>query len=281
MITFDAKPHFSWFPIGNLLTFLHYPCAPSTPMVHVRSSSCAHACARRVFRNSNESAAAKITSRVLLGLFLLCATVRASTIELNLGPSNNRIYDQLIVPFSQGIATLNGQTLSIDFTFVGDSFVHLYGSTSSTFSVQPMLELHGTGTIMDVVGSAYTFDSLHQQNSPLWSFGGGSVTADNETFNFGLGYVFPLLNPDGTPRDGVGAFDFYGAHFDFVLPDAPDFDVLGAQFGLFANGTKRHDYFAVWPHVPDSGSTLALLALVLAGLWISHKRKEQRSIVES
>lgn len=218
----------------------------------------------------------KIISRMLIGLMLLCGTARATTIQLNLGGSNDRVHDQLITPFGSGITTLAGQTVSIDFTFSGDSFIHLYGNTSPLFSVQPMLQLSGTGTILDVVGQAYTFDSLHQQNSPLWNFGGGSVTGDG-TFNFGLGYIFPLLNEDGTRRSQGGPLDFYGAHFEFVLPDAPGFEILGAQFDLFANGTD----FAVGPHVPDSGSTFALLALGLSGLWVAYRWKETRPIVES
>jgi VPDSG-CTERM motif len=237
------------------------------------------ACTPRVFR-SPKSTAGEIMSRTLIGVMLLCGTVRASTIELNLGPSNDRVHDQLITPFGSGITSLAGQTVSIDFTFSGDSFVHLYQSTSSTFSIQPMLQLNGTGTILDVVGQAYTFDSLHQQNSPLWSFGGGSVTADG-TFNFGLGYIFPLLNENGgSPSDGT-PLDFYGAHFEFVLPDAPGFEILGAQFDLFSNGTRGHDYFAIGPHVPDSGSTFALFALVLTGLWIARRGKEKRPIAGS
>ena len=121
-----------------------------------------------------------------------------------------------------------------------------------------MLQLNGTGTILDVVGQAYTFNSLHQQNSPLWTFGGGSVTADG-TFNFGLGYIFPLLNEKGLPRADRSALDFYGAHFEFVLPNAPGFDILGAQFDLFVDGTDGHDYFAIGPHVPDGGIKLTLL----------------------
>ncbi len=281
MIIFDPSLHLPRSRFENLLLFFLNHATFDTPMIQVRSSSCLAACAPQISRNSREFALAKIISRMLLGLLLLCGSARASTIDVNLGPPNDRVYDQLIVPFSSGIATLSGQTLSIDFTFANDSFVHLYGSTSSTFSLQPMLTLHGTGTIMDVVGQAYTFDSLHQQNSSLWSFGGGDVTADDETFNLGLGYIFPLLNPNGTPNDDASAFDFYGAHFDFVLPNAPDFDILGAQFGLFANGTKRQNFFGVGQRVPDSGSTLALLALVLAGLLVAHKRKEKRSIVES
>ena len=116
---------------------------------------------------------------MLIGLFLLLSgTAGATTIPLNLGGSNDRVYDQLVTPFGSGITTLSGQTVSFDFTFSGDSFIHLYENTSSTFSIQPMLQLNGTGTILDVVGQAYTFNSLHQQNSPLWTFGGGSVTAD-------------------------------------------------------------------------------------------------------
>jgi len=217
---------------------------------------------------------------MLIFLLLLCGSARASTIELNLGPSNDRVYDQLIVPFGSGITSLSGQTVSIDFTFSGDSFIHLYDNTSPLFSVQPTLQLHGTGTIRDVVGEAYTFDSLHQQNSPLWSFGGGSTTVNDETFNFGLGYIFPLLNENGLGVDAT-ALNFYGAHFEFVLPNAPGFEILGAQFDLFANGTDGHDYFAIGPHVPDNGSTFVLLALGLTGLWVAHRWKKKRPILES
>ena len=97
------------------------------------------------------------------------------------------------------------------------------------------------------------------------------------TFNFGLGYIFPLLNENGLPRADGSALDFYGAHFEFVLPNAPGFEILGAQFDLFANGTDGHDYFAIGPHVPDGGSTFALLALGLTGLWVSHRWKKKET----
>jgi hypothetical protein len=239
----------------------------------------AGASAPRALRSSPGHTGGKIINTMLIALLSLCGTARAGTIELNLGPSDDRVHDQLDVSFASGITSLAGQTVSIDFTFSGDSFIHLYNSTSPLFSVQPMLQLNGTGTILDVVGQAYTFDSLHQQNSPLWSFGGGSVTGDG-TFNFGLGYIFPLLNESGLRTDGT-PLNFYGAHFEFVLPNAPGFEILGAEFDLFANGTNGHDYFAIGPHVPDSGSTFALLALGLAGVWASYRWKEKRPIVDS
>jgi len=75
------------------------------------------------------------------------------------------------------------------------------------------------------------------------------------------------------PLDTLTApLDFYGAHFDLILPDNSNVSVTSGSLTLLAthdvviNG-NRPVPFRIGPHVPESGNTISLFALALIGLF--------------
>src|SRR5881398_1766371 len=195
-----------------------------------------------------------------LGCSISWASTYATTITIDLGPAG-RVTGGKIVSFS-GLndLQLNGQTLSLDLVFSGNSFVRLFKSTNSTFLLLPMLDVFGAGTINNPTGGGYLFDKAGNPISSVTSFG-GSVTADSggEAFRLALGGFFPLL------ADGTFPPDIYGAHLDITLPNDSTFDVIGGEIGLFPNASQPwHNHFQIGD-VPDSGCTLflAVIAVVL------------------
>jgi hypothetical protein len=152
----------------------------------------------------------------------------------------------------------SGQTLSLDLVFVGNGFVRLFKSTSSSFLLLPMLDVFGAGTINNPNGNGYLFDKSGNPISSVTSFG-GSVTTDpgGEAVRLSLGGFYPLLGGGTLPPD------IYGAHLDITLPNASAFDVTGGELGLFPNASERwHNQFQIGD-VPDSGSTQLLMLIVL------------------
>ena len=138
-----------------------------------------------------------------LGCSISWASTYATTITIDLGPPG-RVTGEKIVSFSDlNDLQLNGQTVSLDLVFSGNSFVRLFKNTSSTFLLLPMLDVFGAGTINNPTGSGYFFDKIGNRISSVTSFG-GSVTTDpgGEAFRLALGGFFPLLGDDtGKPGE--------------------------------------------------------------------------------
>jgi hypothetical protein len=181
----------------------------------------------------------------------------ATIITIDLG--SPQVTGEEFVSFS-GLNDLqfNGQTLSLDLVFSGNSFVRLFKSTSSTFLLLPMLDVFGAGTINNPTGSGYLFDEAGHPISSVTSFG-GSVTT--EAFRLSLGGFFPLL----AEKNALFPLDIYGAHFDITMPNSWAFDVIGGELGLFPNTLQSwHDQFQTGD-LADSGST-ALVGLIAIAL---------------
>ena len=201
-------------------------------------------------------------------LILCSATVaHAIPITVNLGPPRFRVAldqnDQFIVPTMAPVNELNGQTLSLDYTFNDHQFVRLYSDTSRGFDVAANLLCFGDGTINEPSFQAWTVDQNGQRNSGIWSISGGSIVTSGPTeVGLLLGFVFPVL---GTPQN---RFDFYGLHMDVTLPTSTDFDVIGSNFYFSPDGFGRvKNQFGVGPFgVPDTGSAVGLFLVGLAVL---------------
>jgi hypothetical protein len=182
---------------------------------------------------------------------------KATTIDLDLGTSPH-VTSKVTNSFDALNGTaLQGQTLSLDFTFSHGEFVRLFTITSKPFvgllklqtNSPVMLDfLNGTGFLVDQQGSPL------QQPQQL-----GSASGDNGSLAAGL---FPLL-----PGDLPHPLDFFGIHFDLMLPMSPSISITGEEFLLMSDGNGP---FGVGPGVPadivpDTGSTLLLVSLALLG----------------
>lgn len=193
-----------------------------------------------------------------LGCSISWLSTYATTITVDLGPSG-RITGGKIVSFTDpSDLQLNGQMLSLDLVFSGNSFVRLFKSTDSSFLLMPMLDVFGAGTINNPTGSGYLFDMAGNPISSVTSFG-GSITTDpgGEDVRLALGGFFPLLPNE----NGSFPLDIYGAHLDITMPNVSGFNVTGGELALFPNASEYwHNQFQIGD-VPDSGYTL-LLAFV-------------------
>ena len=141
-------------------------------------------------------------------------------------------------------------------------------STTKSFDVSVLLTLHGEGTFDRTFGSGYTFGANGLPNSAIYRYPRGVAGSTNgiETFNYSLGFVFPLIEPAVTddPNDVTYPFDIYGMHLHITLPNNGDFQVLGGQFVLFPSSDKSWEQvYAIGPHVPEGGGTLPLFAIAL------------------
>jgi hypothetical protein len=192
---------------------------------------------------------------------------QATTIDLNLGVSPH-VTSKVTNSFAalDGIA-LQGQTLSLDFTFSHGKFVRLFTITSNPFVCLLKLQtnspvmldfLNGTGFLVDQHGNPL------EQPQQL-----GSASGDNGSLAAGL---LPLL-PGGLQRP----LDFFGIHFDLTLPVSPSISITGEEF-LFTSDSNGP--FGVGPGVPrdivpDQGSTLLLLSLASLALILARLRLTQ------
>ncbi len=192
---------------------------------------------------------------VLLSGAVFCVGAHATTIQIDLGPPRAVIHDNKAIPFEPPVSVLNGQILSLDFVFTDEKFLRLYDVPfSRIFGISPALLISGVGTINTAVGTGYLFDSTGNSidNVAVADLSGGrSITTgpQGDTFLYPLGGFFP----------GPAAADIYGVHVDLTLPNAPNFDVMGAAFQLYSNDGHP---FGVGP-LPDRDSTVVLLGMGL------------------
>jgi hypothetical protein len=214
-----------------------------------------------------------INMKTILGLVFLAltSTTHASTIQIDLGPYQYRV-TQALVPFAPGLTNFNGQTMSLDFTFIDSGFIRLYQSRLNSFEIAPWLSVHGIGTLSDVAGTAYTTDANGVRNSAIQIFGFGSVISNNtQDFTFSLGYSFPLFtDSNGTLRNDINyPFDIYGLHIDVTLPSNPDFTIDNAN--LFMGGAGTH-FFSIGPNLPENVNSLYILAFAFVMLAFFQKK---------
>ena len=190
-------------------------------------------------------------------------SARATTIYLDLGDSP-RTPSKVKNSFAalDGMA-LQGQTLSLDFTFSHAEFVRLFTITSNTFIAQLTLQTNGT-EFGDFGGTGFLVD---QHGNPLQlPHQLGIASGDNGLLGASLQ---PLL-----PGDLQRPLDFFGLHFDLMLPVSPFVSITGEEF-LFSSDRDRP--FGVGPGVPpdivpDQGSTVLLLSLASLTLILAQLR---------
>jgi hypothetical protein len=198
-------------------------------------------------------------------------SARATTIDLDLGIPPH-VTSKVTNSFDALNGTaLQGQTLSLDFTFSHAEFVRLFTVTSKSFLALLKLQTNSPGTVdpNSLDGTGFLVD---QQGNPLQLPQElGIATGDNGLLAGGL---LPLV-----PGDLQSPLDFFGVHFDLTLPVSPSVSITGEEFLFKSDGNRP---FGVGPGVPsdivpDSGGTAVLLSITLAGLismraWVTSTR---------
>jgi hypothetical protein len=203
-------------------------------------------------------------------LALAAKDTQAIPVQIDLGHTgvvfNGANPETAKIPFNG----LNGMPLfgsvSVDFRFTNDEFVRLFTATQPLFDVSIDIQTNGSGFLGFLSGTGHLIDA---HGNAIPGFGvTGSASGDNASLSIGL---FPLLkDKDGTPNEQLQRpLDFSGVHFDFTFPCNPSVIVTGGEFKLAGNGTFTP--FGIGPGVPadivsDSGSTVGLLALSVAGI---------------
>jgi hypothetical protein len=189
---------------------------------------------------------------------------KAITIDLELGPPPH-VTSEVTNSFAALNGTaLQGQTLSLDFTFSNGEFVRLFTVTSNPFVALLKLQTNSSGMVDFLSGTGFLVD---QQGNPLQPPQQlGSASGDNGLLAAGL---FPLL-----PGDLQRPLDFFGVHLELTFPVAPSISITGEEF-LFMSDSNGP--FGVGPGVPadivpDTGSTLLLLSLAFLGPALAHVR---------
>ncbi len=156
---------------------------------------------------------------------------------------------------------LQGQSLSLDVGWNDEKFVRLLSVTDPSFAALLTLQTNGTGLVGFVQGTGFLLDENGQAiGAPMQL---GSASSDDGSLAVGL---FPLLyNRSGSP------LDFFGIHFDLLLPDHASIWLTGGELHLLAAGARPGDRLGIGPGVPtdivpDVGGKLLLLAAGVAAL---------------
>jgi hypothetical protein len=192
-------------------------------------------------------------------LYFWAPNADATMIKIGLGAAPN-ITSHVGDSFAALDGTaLQGQTLSLDFSFLNEKFVRLFSITSSSFDAQIFLQTSGSGEVGFLNGTGYLLD---QHGNPLQAPQElGSASGDDGSMAAGL---FPLFG-DGLHRPQ----DFFGVHLDLTLPDNPSVFITGSDFKFLSDPDLPFGVGPGVPHnitVPDAGSSVLLLCLGLLGL---------------
>lgn len=184
-------------------------------------------------------------------------SARATTIDLDLGTSPH-ISSEVVDSFDVFDGKhLQRQTLSLDFTFSHGEFVRLFTSTSRPFIALLKLQTNGT-EFGHFGGTGFLVDQHGNPLQPPQQL--GIASGDNGLLGASL---LPLL-----PGDLQRPLDFFGIHFDLMLPLDPLVSITGEEFWLMSEPSGP---FGVGPGVPrdivpDSGNTLLLFGIASFGL---------------
>jgi len=196
-------------------------------------------------------------------LTIFAGSANAVLISADLGPSHTVTSQTPPSSFNDLNGTgLNGEMLSVDFSFLNDEFVRIFSVTSSAFQVSLKLQTSSSSFVGFLGGTGYLID-INGNAIPGFGITGSASSSDG----WMAISLFPLVKDEcGTPNDDLlRPFDFYGVHFDLDFPDNDSIFVTTGEFSLVdPNG----GVFGVGPGipeniVPDSGGTLLLLGIAL------------------
>jgi len=204
------------------------------------------------------SGAASSAAIVVMIMLSWSGQAKAIPIWIDLGPSPS-LTSHTSAPFDglDGIS-LAGQTLSINVRFTNNEFARLFTVTSRSFISLLTVQTNRSGRVGFLDGTGFLLD---QQGNALTAPEDLGRASDNHgSMHVGL---FPFSSGElNTP------VDFFGIHFDLILPDHPWVTITGGDFGLISD--PGH-VFGIGPGVPpdivpDAGSTLLLLGISVTGL---------------
>jgi hypothetical protein len=187
----------------------------------------------------------------------------------------NRSVAAQTTPIGLDGVPLAGQNISFDIAFINGHFIRAF-TTTKTLLIDLFIPLNSIVPYSAdfagqfPAGSGYFLD---QNGNPIGPASGLSLYFDALEFFLSDIQLIGSLAPN-TPRP----LDIYGFHFDFAVPSVP-----GAEFVEHQQEPPRMSFprveifsdrvFGIGPDiprdiVPESGDTLALLSIVVAGLLV-------------
>jgi len=209
----------------------------------------------------------RFRASIIAGLLILLAgSANAVLINADLGPPHTITSETSPSSFNALQGThLGGQSISLDVSFLNNEFVRIFSVTSWTFDASIKLQTNGSGLLGFLDGTGYLVD-INGNAIPGYGITGSASGSDGSLI---LGF-FPLLkDKDGTHNtDLLRPFDFYGIHYDLILPNVNDPSIIFVTTGQFTLFSDPGGPFGIGPGlpadiVPDSGSTLFLLGTAL------------------
>ncbi len=204
---------------------------------------------------------AGMTALAVALFFCAARGVQATSIGIDLGPAP-RVTSHVGASFHDIDGTmLQGQSLSLDLDWNDENFIRLFSITDPSFAALLTLQTNGTSLVGFLQGTGYLLDQNgHAMTAPMDL---GSASGDNGSLAVAL---FPLLSSaSGAP------LDFFGIHFDLLLPDRASIWLTGGELDLLAAGASPGDRFGVGPGVPtdivpDFAGTLLLAVIGFAAV---------------
>lgn len=217
--------------------------------------------------------------RLILAIVGISLEAQAITIGINLGPtgvitsgpdpSNGSIMLSQSFADLDGTA-LGGQSLSLDLLFTGDEFIRIFSASPRTaLGIEVGLTFYtDAGHFVGFFGPSAGY--LIDANGAEFAAGAVGRCAGSDG-SLGAGLFPGTLDGSSWSDDLAGRpYDFYGVHYDLVLPNDPNVQITAATFDVdMASVTPP--ILGVGPGipadiVPDAGSTLVFMGLALAGL---------------
>ncbi|MBV9010248.1 MAG: hypothetical protein JO354_13960 [Verrucomicrobia bacterium] len=205
-----------------------------------------------------------VTLAVVFGALI---GAHASQISVNLGPAPH-ITSHVGATFSTFDGThLNGQTLSLDFSFANNEFARLFSVTNPSFEVLVTLQTSASRVVGFLNGTGYLLGQYGTVLGPPQFL--GSASGNDGSMSAGM---FPLLSGEFAPP-----LDFYGTHFNLLLPNSPRVTITGGELQLLTPGEVPNDVFGIGPGVPanivpDSGNTVLLLSAAVVLMFVAARR---------
>jgi hypothetical protein len=204
------------------------------------------------------------------GLILLSYTMAATAtivVPVDMGAPRTMRGDLFVtVPLSESIP-VSGQTLSLDYVF--SNFIHV---PRTVHSGSYYIAIRAETNMVPQPGALYPSVSSSAYAVGLNGYQGPTLYLPPNTMLFGPNVTEILFGLVYPANQFVGPY-LTGAHFDLTLPDIDGAEINALRLHFDMAVRPRDNRWQIMANVPDTGSTIALLAAGLLTLALFRRQR--------